>query len=324
MTIFRTAARGDFSLRAGAKLLFDPAFPPGYEEHGHFCVDSDGQALLRIKERYRGTEAEFLDHGTTLVGPLDQHGRWPGVYADPDVVNVRFDLDKYEIVLYTSDFVVLPGLYVRHEQPLTSPELRLSDLPGPVPFWSGDLVRLVAPKVAAWKGLDERPRLLHVGFVGPRSGSHRFFYTVYETEEERQERRTSDPRSIPKGRKRLHVQVDDISLHQRGNVWALYNDPSKLKFASDQEEMLFWMQEGIRRMPKSKQELPTAYATPERALEKGEELLLYRAGDDYQDELFVGYKLHECFAQHRERVRELTKRFFAYNRHKERSMAEAS
>ncbi len=315
MANFRSPARGLFILKTGAKLLFDPEFPPGYEKHGHFSVDSDGQQFLEIKEKYRNTKAEFIEESTTLVGPLDKDGRWPGVYADPSVVKVRFELDNAEHWLYMKDFIVLPGLNVRHEPPLAAEDRRLWDLPQ-LPFWGGDLVRIKPEHLQSLQ--REEKSLMLTGalrsvrciFIGKEE--HLVSYQVLETMDEFIARRKEHPDSYPRKEQSLiNVWAYHLELEMRGPLWHLYNEPDKLVFASMEDEFMFWMQEGIRRVPKSIHELSTAYGNVAAAIANGEDILKFKPEDNANPPLYIGYKLHECFAQHRSRVRDLMERYYA-------------
>ncbi|HWB34087.1 MAG TPA: hypothetical protein VG753_02095 [Candidatus Paceibacterota bacterium] len=308
MPNFRVKMRGHFNLMPGAQLLFDPEFPPGYEEHGHFSVDSDGQELLEIKEKYQGAIANFIEWGTELIGPLDNNGRWPGTYINPRVVRVQFP-DKREIALYTKDFIVLPGIATL-VLGSGKEDLRLGDLPFEMKFWDGDMVQLKPDKRDAnhFVTLTDAPRKLEVLFV-ERTGSTS--YWVHETKEELIARRVKDPTSFAL-LARATPEEGDFILVERGNLWALYHDPAELKFVSDDEEFEFWMQDGIRRVPRGKRKPPIVYESVDQALKAGEDLVEFHLGDDSDDhDWYVGFKLHECFGVHRERVRALIKRKYA-------------
>jgi hypothetical protein len=290
----RPQVRAHFLLASGARLLFDPEFPAGYEEHGQFSVDSDGLLLLELKEKYRGQDAMFEDYLARPVGPLNKEGRLPGRYADPKAAWVIFD-DKARHCLYLKDFIVLPGLFVRHEHPLRGgqEDRRVGDLKHPIEFWPGDKVCLPHKKEIEFDNRLERPVR---GVFFNKDDTLRYF--VLGVGEECW--------------KIWEASVEEIELVSRGNVWALYNAPEKLSFKSDKEEMEFWRQDEIlQRTPSSRRVLMPSYPSVNEALDAGWDMVdcYYKTFD--HEAFFSGRRLHDCFAQHRDRVRALTQRFHA-------------
>lgn len=194
----------------------------------------------------------------------------------------------------------------------------MGDLLHPILFYPGDQVRLTEKPQHEPDSFDlSLVREVREVFLGKEElapgGIPR--YQVYEADAEYEARKRleeSKPRlmfSRRVERREWNRAGENLQLVSRGNVWALYNDPSKLSFVDDQQESEFWATPGISRIAKSGIQTPTeAYAL----FEKG-------VGDivgvpDYAKHAptgsYIVFKLNDCFGQHRERVRALTKRLY--------------
>ena len=316
-----------FVLLPGAILKFVPTFPPNYKTAGKFSVSSESLPYLELMEKYHGQRAEFVDYDSYLVGVLDYRGLMPGTYRNRGLMLLKFD-DGGQHLISAKDVVVLPGLYVRHQH-LADEEQeleRVGDLPHPILFYPGDKVWV---KGQADFFPDDQHEVRSV-FVGNEmfapGGIPR--YEVMETDGEQTARvREEDRKNIrkPPGQRVMrHYYVDrmgrnmagdDLELAERGNVWALYNDPSKLVFESSEDELRFWTQDGISRRTfgDERQGLELVY----NLFAKGH-FDLVKPSDFYNTPRgspvwYEGFTLREYFAEHRERVRALTKRMWENN-----------
>lgn len=243
--------RGEFILLPGANLRYSPNMLPGYNE----------------VEKYHGQLAQFVEYKKIFVGPLDMQGRMPGVYADPTTLVVKFS-DGAQYSLHATNLKALPGLQVRFDRPLPpgAEDARIGDLPHPIQFWPGDLVKL-----------NKKTPSVEQSVRGASFNSEGALqYDVGEGS----------------------VGGDHLDMVKRGNVWALYNDPTKLRFESDEEERSFWASEGISsRLPSGDMDFLQ--------LAVDFFVLFSPGGSRLQPR-----RLHDCFAQHRERVRSMTKRLY--------------
>jgi hypothetical protein len=308
-------------IMTGAKLFFDPTFPENYEKHGQFSVDSDDLPYLKLKEKYRYKMATFLKYHESFVGPLDPQGRMPGVYADPRNALVQFE-DGTQHLIELNQFVIEPGLYVRHASSAQkrSEDFRVGDLPHKIEFWPGDTVRLKSADAP----LDDRPRLVdEVDFSDSLKKDDSVpRYIVLETDEELKARREKEAHEPSVMRKVVHnimlgrhmsysVSGEALELVSRGKVWALYNPPNGIWFKSDKDEMKFWAQRGISYeifkygVVENGMLLESSDIDPELI-----DLVHERYDTRGIDELIeIPRRLHDCFAKYREHVRELNKRF---------------
>ena len=261
--------------------------------------------------KYHGKYAEFVGYCEKFAGPLDFLGRLSGRYVDPDFIKVKFDGEEEVQMLNVHHFVVVDTGKAGLRNTIAGRYARLGDLHRPVLFYQGDMVRLIKNMP---DGFGDAPRKVTTVFVGKpftTDGTPR--YGVSETDEEHQARvaktdkeqeklpwASQSPRHLyadPEGR---NVEGTDLELVERGNVWALYNDPSKLSFKSDEEEAEFWVRDGITYLLPTKDQQYLALATDILEREEWTRPVSY-----------APRRLHDCFSQHRDRVRALTKRLWA-------------
>lgn len=319
-------------LRAAVRL------EPGCRLYYDCPLGGDDFRSQQFFEKYHGKYATFVGYSEKHIGVLDSQGRMPGRYINPDGIRVRFEGEEEEHGLNIRHFILADGEKATLAEGY-SEDQRVGDLPHPILYYPGDMVRFKLYK----EGRENAPRLVRQVFVSDglfaTDGIPR--YEVMETEHEARERnRKFDEENAkrPDGRKLVKSLLNDrhgwntsheeIELVSRGNVWALYNDPSKLTFASDEEESEFWAKDGIgKRASSKKAEARSRYAlaseiADDHSLEavyklftSGEADVINRSEIARIREIpdrYVARKLHECFAEHRERVHALTQRLWAH------------
>ena len=269
----------------------------------------DSFASNRFFSKYRGKYANFLEYCKQPVGVLDRKGRLPGIYVNAENILVEFE-DGEKHALNTEHFIVVD---VSNARLVDASDLdqKVSDLLGPILFCPGDQVRFLT---------NDSEEIFEIDSVLFDDGLTTFGIPCYEM---------SKTEANPRGNPLVisaRVRGEDIAVVTRGNVWALYNDPSKLSFESDEEELVFWSHDGISQM------IPDVHA--DRLKREGR--MSYFLGDPLEDSwkqftsgeadiivealqintddpvLYNARRLHDCFAQHRERVRSVTERLFAH------------
>jgi len=234
----------------------------------------------------------FSQYLTMLAGPLDPLGRKPGLYRDHTRVMVSDGNGEIEVL---ASNLLLVDTYPRPTEAEIpnnfSLEERLGDLPCLIKFWPGDIVRVPGSK---------REGFWVVNRVTFDDMSGRPIYEL------------TDPRGQCIEWNPWQKICDDPSITvDRGNVYWLYHDSSKLSFKSDQEELTFWAREGISVPGLGKDMSPGQTMWPcAQSFDDGSADLITR--NQKYPSSFHTYKLHEIFAmQNRERVRALTERCFA-------------
>ncbi len=317
--------RAVVSLRPGCKLYYDPP------------LRGDSFESDRFFDSHRGEYATFVEYSEDLVGVLDYRGRMPGRYINLEGLKVQFDGEKEVRSLNILHFVVVDAVHATVSYN-AGDDQRLGDLPHPILFYPGDLVRFKPYK----EGREDVPRLVRSLFIGKgifaKDDMPRYEVMEVATETEERNRKFDEENAKRPKEKRLVKNIldgshgwntpgEELELVSRGNVWALYNDPSKLRFASDQEESNFWARDGISKVVASEPESSAQRAAliPVYAyeLDAAYNLFAARVGDVLQSTRskhlpavagevaqYRVHILHECFAEHRERVRALTERLW--------------
>ena len=257
-------------------------------------------------KKYRGKPATFVGYSEKLVGPLDFKGRIPGRYLNPEDVKVRFDGEQEERELNIQHFIMLhPREHDVMPADFDFDNQRLGDLVHPVLYYPGDLV------LDKETGKHRTVQSVFLGHPFTLDGVPR--YDVAEVDGDYEARikgvKEAWSKKTPENRPFLHhvpsrdswnKKGGEISPVLRGNVWALYHDPSKLSFKSDEDEVEFWTQDGITYL------LPTQ---DQQYLALAMDIIERREWD--RPVSYAPRRLHDCFAQHRDRVRTLTKRVLA-------------
>jgi hypothetical protein len=318
------------------------ALKPGCRLYYDCPLGGDSWKARQFFDKYRGKNATFVGYAEDLIGVLDFKGRMPGRYVDPKGLQVRFDGEE----------TVHPNINILHfivqdDDPahvsLANPAEKagcLGDLPHPILFYPGDIVRFL--KKPDNQGTSDEPRKVRAVFINKpftMDGVPR--YEVMETPTEREariEQFHNDNKGRPEGQRLVLATLpdrlgwnttgEDIELVARGNVWALYHDPSQLSFDSDESESAFWTNRGISsRVSGSDADERGTMArfissANGRTLEDAWRLFTAGEADALEPNDLRGnldnqpshlmYKLHECWAEHRERVRALTQRLWEH------------
>lgn len=289
--------RAQVALMEGCKLLYDcPA------------LSTEDYRANEFFKKYRGKRAEFVGYVEKLVGVLDHKGRMPGRYIDLEWIKVRFDGEEEVQTLNLYHFVVIDPTRSRVSY-FAGDNQRVGDLPNPILFYPGDTV---CYKGLAGEQMGKDPRKIGSVFLGTHFTKVEGVpqYDVMETDAEKNARQKSrlSPLGYISQRQGSNTPGDMLELVSRGNVWALYNDSSKLSFESDKDELEFWSLNGISKSIVSQSLFKEAY---ELFVDGEVDLLrVHRFKNRGTDDLFDSRKLHACFAEHRQRVRDLTQRLY--------------
>lgn len=318
MTVASYRIQAFVKLSVGMKMLFDcPAISMESFEADDFF------------RKYRGKIATITGFPNKPVGILDKKGRLPGLYLSDKGINVRFEDEEQEYKGLNLQLFVLfdqTTTMTAEEYELTQ---RVGDLPVPLQFYTGDTV---------YKSGDllQEPRMVSdVRFSGNGSA----IYVLAETIDSRERRKAERTARIERkkteagddmrrmGALSLAVMPDfradepcsgeDLTLISRGNVFSLYNSPEELAFDSPEDELRFWGMDGISQVVYGSGYVPTwEYPLPRARtmLEEGSIDLLLKVSRTKSrvlgrnEQLYEVRRLHDCFAQHREHVRELSRR----------------
>ncbi len=280
--------RAFVALRFGAPLLYDPPL---------MANDPRGTEFFN---EYRGKSAVFTGYCEELVAPLDFRGRKPGRYVDLDWVKAQFDGEIEVRSLNVQHFIVVhPREHEILSKGFDLESQRLGDLLHPVVFYPGDTV--IEKKTGLQRVVSDA--FINKPFVLDGVPMYGVLETDYEhtarVAEEDEKKRMMRHHYV--GRKTFKMSQDELELHSHGNVWKLYNDPSALAFASDKEELEFWIGRGISKAAGGQWTLSGC-------------LEQFRSGkiDCFEDDsgMFFPYRLLDCWATHRPRVRALTEKVY--------------
>ncbi len=258
----------------------------------------------RFFKKYGGKEAAVVGFDTEYVGPLDPMGRLPGSYYTGGL-KVQFDGEsEIHEGLNPRHFVVLgPAKVVRGKN-----DSYAGELPQPILFYPDDVVVETSDLLAT-------PRLVSKVSIG-KDGSP--LYHLAETADELRVREAAHKESKPSffgvrfsdsGGK--WVEGESLVLLERGNVRALYADPTQLQFASDQAEVNFWAGEGLSFVVGGDD--PDDYSfLIGMSLAAAVELVVAEKGDLIvrrnrpREVLYQVRRLHERFDSFREHVRKIS------------------
>ncbi len=245
----------------------------GMHVHCIMTVHNDPESCGFV-QRFSGECGTIMGFSTTTIGPLDVLGRMPGVYLNPNGIHVRFDGEK-EIHkdLNVSMFHLISAAKPKsYEGPLS--HQRISDLPSPIPFYPGDIVK--------YKGEDRSVDIVIYKGSGFKIGFK------------------DEP---------TWFHPEKLQFVHGGNVRWLYTDPSKMSFDSPEEQIRFWSHGGISKHVYSG---GTALGSIQAHTKEDALKLAPRLKGDIVAESphfagkYIVRQLHSCFAEHRRRVRKLT------------------
>lgn len=232
---------------------------------------------------YLGKRVEFLRYAEVLVGPLDPMGRRPGRYVDRHSVIVKYSDGELKAPTKDIDFAgTYPKPPAAHIQNGVGEVERLGDLPYPIGLWPGDRI----------KDYGRNKEWFTVAAISFDDDGK----PVYELWND-----TGLVKLI------LHFKPSGGWL-DRGNIYHLYNDPENLKFGSDEEELVFWSQEGIGVCGLGYGNSGHTLWACADSFRKGHADVILQA--EPSREWYRAYKLHDIFAQRRNYVRAFTERLY--------------
>ena len=290
--------RAAVRLSRGARLRYDPP------------IVGESPDADKFFNTHRGKTAIFERYNELLVGPLDHEGRLPGIYVNPRGITVQFDEKEFE-GLNTQHFVVVEDNPKLASLMANRDDFgRLGDLRNEPVFYPDDVVSLRKDDLPTTSRRVSEVLLSKEFAPGgiPR-------YMVRETSAEQEQRLQKESGKEPFSRilsgsllpKSWNVAAEDLMLLQRGKVWELYHGSgAALFFGNDEEALAFWTRSGVSKILET-----TNLKGAQEAFASGESDIFVKAKfkerPENPDE-YTLYRLHDCFAQHREQVRELTRR----------------
>jgi len=327
--IFRISTHVRLSI--GMKVYYDCP-PMSMEDHR-----SD-----RFFRKYHGKISTVVGFPEKLVGPLDKKGRMPGVYYRTSCINVQFDDEEVHNGLQVGHFVLLDVA-----KTISSDEVlrhqKAQELPNPILFYQGDTVResddlLETSRVVQEVQVNDDGKIVYVLAETPEEQTEREKSLETEREEHRQKVRDEDDmmsslffHSKYENPVTRRCGGDQLTVVERGNVFHLYNDPGKMSFTSQVDELLFWSHDGVSRREYFGD---VASSMNGMLLEKAREIVQNGEGDviirgkDYGGRVQTigdGYHihhLHPCFASFREHVRSISLNVEEPPMEREKSMRE--
>ena len=257
---------------------------------GAFHIALGARLEVIIGEQYRGP-GTFSRYGELWLGPLNEYGLLPGVYTDPCHTFIQCDDGVERLIegscLKPMEESVQKGLFT---EPLLveSGFKYIGDLPYADHLWPGDRVEIVEAReqgfgdcaILALRIHPLRPLIYDVHIEGlPRTISH----TI------------------------RHDQIDGVTakavIGGRNAQW-LYEDPSRLRFSSDREELQFWIQSGVSKRHRNNGNM-TLWSCGLQFRSGDADLIAPDANGGYSL-----YTLHEIFVGRTARVRALIERMY--------------
>lgn len=300
-------------LREGMRLFYDCP-----------TMSGDSFAADNFFRKYQGKTATIASFPSAPVGPFDRKGRLPGVYLLPGGINVKFE-EEEEVheCLNLAHFVLLDSTttvpHDEYERAQRVSDLHLLFYPGDTVYKGDDLLQGL--RVVQEVKFAQNGESLYVLAETSEATERRKAAKVAERQEE-QAKRASDPARLPmmpfSGHDYPLTETCDgasLVLVERGPAYFLYTDPSKLTFASPEEELSFWAEDGLSKtFYGSRQHIPNWEWSLEKAREiveqgKGDLILASGRSPSLRGDGAPKYTvrvLHSSFDQHRSRVRELT------------------
>lgn len=285
---------------------------------------AEGHEAREFQAEYNGQIAAVVGFESVYVGPLHHGGLLPGVYPGEQVC-IRLGNGNRQWVR--------PHMLVLNEMVTTKATSQLSRVePKPLPrkirYYPDDVVRRQSDP------LKERRKVVRVEV----KENGEVFYCLSQTAAAKME--YEERLAEYKKRGRIGLGLANLGLSSqtersdgaglklvaRGNVYHLYEAPKKLRFTSDVEELAFWARDGVSERVStgsgpylaSKNPLRGEFTLKEarKLVERGEGDLIVKPAPSGVIWVENGadrgghhvYKLHDCFSEHRERVRALTAR----------------
>jgi hypothetical protein len=286
--------QADLKVQIGTRLFYDcPSM--SMEDH---------KSDLFFK-KYRGRTATVVGFSTKLVPPLNLNGDKPGVYYTGGL-KVQFDGDE----TVHDDWRSLGHFVVIGPAEIIPAEIDnfVSDLPEDPAFYPFDVV-------AKQGDLLAEPRLV-VSVDYNRDG--KLVCDLADTEDMKQARQRKEQTKRDQAKAEglwsptfsFHsnesVDASELRLVERGNVYWLYHDYTKLDFDSSEEEIGFWALDGISKVV----HVNERWRFP---LKRAREIVASGVGDiiiksitaNRGDDTCEVLRLHDLFDQYRGRIRAL-------------------
>jgi hypothetical protein len=286
--------QADLKLQVGTRLLYNcPAMSP--EDH-----KSDA-----FFKKYRGREATVAGFVTEEVLPFNRIGRKPGLYYNNRQLRIQFDGDtEVHDKLNLNHFVVVgPADLV----PGRADDF-VSDLPEDPTFYPLDIVMksddlLAVPQMVASLQHNQRGLLQFELSDTEEVKQARLQKDRSDRDQAREEGRWVPALSLRSGE---IADASELRLISRGNGYHLYHDHTKMSFASTEEELSFWVLDGISKVV----HMNERWWFP---LKRAQEIIASGAGDiiiesvhaTRDDDTCEVLRLHDLFGQHRGRIRAL-------------------
>ncbi len=260
--------------------------------------------LQKFYSKYRGRAGTVVEFTTERVLPLDSSGRWPGEYYSG--FGVRFDGDYEVLYPVGSDCEVIGGpLSIPEESATNSVHTKRQTLP----VYPGDVVQvkstpLQLPTIvcSVWNEFAG-PNLVSCDVVCAPA-IEAFFAERTLTRADIKELAIL----FHDARRNLTDSFSSIELEllERGNVYWLYNDPTKLHFLSSEAELCFWEMDGLSDSIRHEDQLQFSLSQAKELQQSGQgDLIVESKYSDPREKKYNVRRIHDCFGLHRARVREL-------------------
>lgn len=315
MPIFTLRAKLDVQI--GTRIRYWPQPPTTKKDDD--SVDEPfkklGEAIAAVLEeqvgdpqelynKYVGRVGTIVNFTTERVLPLDSSGRWPGEYYSG--FGVRFDGD-YE-VLYPNghDCEIIDGPV---EVPKVGATNSVHTKRQTLPVYPGDVVRvkgapLQLPTIVCsiWNEFTG-PALVSCDVVCA-AAMETFFAERTLTAADTKELSTL----FHDARRNLTDSFSSLELEllERGNVYWLYNDPTKLNFSSLEAELCFWEMDGLSDSVSYEDQFQFSLGQAKELQRSGQgELIVESKYSDPRDKKYSVRRIYDCFEPYRARVREL-------------------
>jgi hypothetical protein len=259
---------------------------------GHSAAHiAEGARFEVFHHEYQGF-GTFSRYGELWLGPLNEYGQVPGIYAHPRRTFIMCDdgverlIDRYSLNsttettqagLLTEPTIVEPGFK------------RIDDLPYMDHLWPGDIVEIAEARAQGFG--DSTILALITEPLKPLE------YAVHIE---------GLPSTMNHTIRHEQIASEHATVVRKHNVRWLYEDPSQMRFPSDVDELKFWCQAGISKRHHDRNQSELTLFSWNLRFECGDVDFIAQVGAGN----FAGYKLHEIFIGRMARVRALTERVF--------------
>lgn len=306
MTSVMMQMKAYLSVSVGMRVIYD--CPP--------AITGDDWQSREFFGKYKGCKGTIVGFSTTYVSILDRFGRLPGTYYLPGYVDMQFDDDGLVQRGLNTKFVVLVDNAQTASFEGSLVHQYVGDLPYPIQFYPGDTVHKSNDLLKIERLVDR------VDFDAEDERVPKYF--LAETEEIKKLREKDKETAWNEGKfpnpafSVIESLFDtELELVSRGNLYWLYIDASKMDFATPEDAVKFWAQDGLsyativgesHREPVYECSHTMALAMLGRG--EGELIISLQQTSRVRFTSVHGtyrvHRLHDCFASHREYVRALS------------------